>query len=379
MDKTEFLIIGTGIAGYEAVKQLKKLDDNAMITVVTRNKDLSKYTDRITQKAYANLPGRSEWLHSFEWMYEQNIELITGRQVNRVDFEHRKVTLDDHQTIQYQKLLIATGSRVSLAPIDNMELENVFLIKTIEDLKTIESELEKVHHVVISGASLLGLEEAVRLSEMGKKVTVIEYTDLLFSSHLDERISLLLQLDLEGRGIHFMFNRVVKRAEGDGHVERLVLDNDEVIEADAIILNKGIKPNIEFLVGTDIDYDIGIQVNSFLETNIPNVYAAGDCIEWNGLTQSLWTEAQQQGRIAAMNMTGERETFDFHQKASILEVGGLQIFSSGSFNEYDEIDEKINEQGISRIYYKDGNVSGVILYGDVSACKKYLNEEGVDQ
>ncbi|KGX90948.1 NADH dehydrogenase [Pontibacillus halophilus JSM 076056 = DSM 19796] len=249
------------------------------------------------------------------------IQTHTLHEVTKVNPEEKYVYGINHRTNEtfqesYDRLLIATGASPKLPPWKGSHLDGIFTLKTIPDLHAIQSALtEDVNHVTIIGGGYIGLEVAENLIEIGKEVHMIERGERL-AKLFDQDFSPSIHDTATHHGITLSFQESVEGFQGHTHVEAVVTDKG-THPTDLVLAATGVSPNTSFLKGTGINlsYQDAIEVNHYMETNLQDIYAAGDCAtQYHRIKERqdyipLGTHANKQGRIAGLNMVNVPTTF----------------------------------------------------------------------
>lgn len=375
MDRTEYLIIGSGISGYSATKVIREKEPDSMITVITRNKDLEKYRSRLSLSAYDNFEEKDLWMQSIDWYYDNDVELILNAEVVKVDTANNTLHLDDMRSIKYCKLLIATGSRIVLPVVDYGDMENVVMIKTPQDL--ISEEFTNPKNILVIGASVPGIQESILLKQMGKEVSIVEHGDTILYPALNTELSKKIIGDLEELGIKIYIGSEIDTVIGEGEIEKIITTKGDSIDVDLLVLNKGIKSNIEFIMGSEIDYDIGIKVNEYLQTSVENIFGAGDCVEFDKQLVGQWDSSLKQGKTAGENMTGGKQRYRYPDEVKIIEIGSKSLFTYGETSSNSNYETVENHKQFMQLFYNsedknEDNLIGVALYGNITDKDKYV-------
>ena len=377
MDRTEYLIIGSGISGYSATKVIREKEPDSMITVITRNKDLEKYRSRLSSSAYDNFEEKDLWMQSIDWYYDNDVELILNAEVVKVDTANNTLHLDDMRSIKYCKLLIATGSRIVLPVVDYGDMENVVMIKTPQDL--ISEEFTNPKNILVIGASVPGIQESILLKQMGKEVSIVEHGDTILYPALNTELSKKIIGDLEELGIKIYIGSEIDTVIGEGEIEKIITTKGDSIDVDLLVLNKGIKSNIEFIMGSEIDYDIGIKVNEYLQTSVENIFGAGDCVEFDKQLVGQWDSSLKQGKTAGENMTGGKQRYRYPDEVKIIEIGSKSLFTYGETSSNSNYETVENPKQFMQLFYNsedknEDNLIGVALYGNITDKDKYVEK-----
>lgn len=367
LEKVKYLIIGNGIAGLSAAKEIRNNDKNGTITMVSSEEYLTYYRLKLTKNLSENVKPDELFINKQVWYDDRNIKVVLSKIVEKIDTRDNIVVLDDGKLINYEKLLIATGAKPFIPPIPGKYKEGVFALRTLKDLNYIKNYLKDKKRVLVIGGGLLGLEAAWSLREMGKIVSIVEFAPYLLPRQLDKELGEKLDKKLESYGIKVYLPNTAEEIIGDIEITGIVVNGGKIIKTDAILISSGIRANLDLIRETDILFDKGIKVNSNLQTNIDNVYAAGDVVEINNMIIGLWTTSNEQGKIAGANMTGKNEEYNHPKLFSSLNIGDINIFSVGDIHLYDEIYEY--KDPLKDIHHKlfinHGKITGAILFGDI--------------
>ena len=371
MEYTKYLIIGNGIAGHSASLEIRKLDPEGRIVIISREPHNTYYRLKLTELIAH--PGETEdiYLMTEEKAKESNIEILLSNGVTEIRPEEKLVVLENHRDFTYEKLLIATGSQPFIPPTEGQEKEDVISIRTIDDIMRLHRNFKDKEHIVVIGGGLLGLEAAWGLHESGKKVDVVEMAPWLLPRQLDEPSSAQLTARLGEAGIGIHTGTSVTRILGDETVTGVRLGTDEVIDCDGVLFNIGVRPDTALAKEAGIPTERGIIVDEKMRTRIEDIYAAGDCIEHGGMVFGLWTQSNAQGRVAGQNMAGGNAAYTNPKLFSNLKIGDIQIFSSGDVQGYDEVREyQETGDGFKKFFFLDGKPVGAILFGDIKDMAK---------
>ena len=378
------VVIGSGAAGISAASAARKASKDAEITIITEDEDVAYSPCAIPW----GIEGRTGWddivMHDPEfYKRERDIEVLTRTRVDAVDGEKKQVSAGG-RTFQYDALVVATGGTVFVPPIEGKGLENVFVVRTVRDGKMIQRALESAENVVIGGAGVIGLELAVALRDMGKKVTVIEMMDQVIPRIADRDMADMIQKDLESRGIEFVMRAPIQAVNGDGRVESVTANGKEY-PCEVMIFATGVRANLE--IPKALGLDIG-QLNAVIASPtmnayrrgrlVPDVFVAGDLVQCEsavmpGATISqLGSTAVRQGIVAGNNAAdGPKRVFGPVASPWVSMIGDLQIAGTGlslglaSWYGVDVVSGKA--QGLTRArYYPGGKPLTVKVLADRS-------------
>lgn len=322
MKKTEYLIIGGGAAGTTAAETIRTHDKKAGITIVSD--EPHRYYSRIMLSKpnffLGKLPFNSIWLKDDAWYKKNKITFISGKKAVSLDTHGKIVALDDGIELNYDKLLLAVGGGARTLDIPGSDKQNFFYLRTLDDARSIIAQIKHSKRAIVIGGGFVGFEMCDMLHLAGIEVTVIVREPYFWQTVLDEESGHIIEKALEKNGIHIIRNAQVKEVVGDSAVSGVKLSNGMMIEGNIIITGAGIVYPVGWVEDAGVVTASGIIANEYLETNVLDVWTAGDVAEFMDVTlgervqMGNWMNAQQQGKIVALNMlassgTGSRMPF----------------------------------------------------------------------
>lgn len=390
MSKPRLVVIGNGMAGMRTVEELLESSPDKYDITVFGAEPYGNY-NRIMLSAV--LCGEKTIedivINDRQWYQDHGITLHAGpdKAVVKIERGLRKVITQDGTVAEYDRLLIATGSKPIVAEIPGKDLAGVIGFRDILDVDTMLNYAQTHRHAVVLGGGLLGLEAANGLRQRGMEVTVVHNSELLLNRQMDKEAGLLLQAELERRGLTFKMAAQTEALQGDasGHVRAVQFKDGSELVCDLFIMAIGVKPNIALAKQAGLYCERGIVVNDTLQSYDPSVYAVGECIQHRGATFGLVAPLFEQAKVCANHLSahGVAEYVTL-PTATKLKVTGINLFSVGDFIG-DEHSETICYRDRSFAVYKKlvlrGNkLSGAVLYGDTADGAWYqgLLEQGVD-
>lgn len=369
MEPVHYLIIGGGIAGTAAAETVRQRDRTGKISIVSSEPHRLYSRIMLSKPDWfsGKIPEGSIWLKKPEWYADHRIELIAGRRAARLDAAKKEVALDGGAVMRYDKLLLAIGTCPRLWGIKGSDKRGVHYLRTLDDAKKIIEEVKTAKKAAVAGGGAIGFEICELLRLAGLEVTLIIRERHYWDPVLDEPSGRLIESALERNGVRVMRGRLVDEVAGGEHVERLALDDGSVVESDMVVVGIGGVCEIDAFRQSGVRTGRGIIADRFLETSIPDVFVAGDAAEaYDPLSDEhvmygSWSNAQQQGRTAALNMTGERQEYRFVSTYTVHGFG-ITICFAGNINPLQDrrLISRRSPDGRScgRLFIKDGRVIG---------------------
>lgn len=317
MQEVKYLVIGGGIAGTTAAETIRAKDSRGSIAIVS-DEPHRLYSRILLSKPnffLERIPFEQIWLKREEWYRENKIELLAGRKAIRLEPQKRIVELDDGQKLTYEKLLLAIGGCARQWGITGSEKEGVFYLRTLDDAKNIIAAVKKAGRAVCIGGGFVSFEMCEMLKLASLDVTLILRESHYWEPLLDETSGKLIEEAMQKGGVKILRNAEVKEVLGKEKVEGAILKDGTRLSCDMIIVGIGVFCPFDWLKPSGLDVNRGIIANEYLETNLQDVWTAGDAAEFMDLTLGErvqlgnWVNAQMQGKIAGLNMAGGHEPF----------------------------------------------------------------------
>ncbi|MFW9936997.1 MAG: NAD(P)/FAD-dependent oxidoreductase [Candidatus Thorarchaeota archaeon] len=362
----KFVIIGIGGAGISSVEAIREYDQESEIIMISKE-DVPPYSACLLCHYILEEEERDVvFWKGKEFFNQMNVIPILGREVRSIQHEDKKVLIDS-ESVEYDKLLIAAGGYVDLPPIKGLDKNGIFTFKTLNETDKIYNwiKTKKVKKAVVIGAGFIGLDAAEGLKKKEISVTVIETLDRVLPRMLDKEMGNIAKEILEKNDINLVLNNNVTEILGKKQVKGVKLANGKTLDADIVIVATGVKPNLEFLKDSGINTNIGVIVNEFLQTNVPEIYAAGDIVEsTNLMTENrepilLWSNALTQGTIAGYNMVGRKIKYEGSAIQTLIKVFGIPIISDGIY-EGEEL-KFFEDNTYKKMYLKNSTINGYML------------------
>jgi len=312
---TSHIIIGAGPAGVVAAETIRKLDKDAIITVIGDEPEAPYSRMAIPYYLEENIEAEGTHLRKTDNHYENLDIQVINDLVKTVDTDNKQVETTDGLTLDYDKLLIATGSHPLTPPIPGIDNPKVGNCWDLADSRKIIEHVKPGSTVVQIGAGFIGCIILEALVKRGANLTVVEMDNRMVPRMLDEQCGGMLKSWCESKGVTVLTETQVQRIEDSGEQVKVHLSKGEPIEADFVISATGVASNTEFLKDSKIDIDQGILVNHNLQTNIPDVYAAGDVAQGIDFSTGSYTvhaiqpTAADHGTVTGKNMVKDNSSF----------------------------------------------------------------------
>lgn len=376
----KYVIIGASAAGAQAAEELRKLDKESKITIISQEKYLPYSRCLLSRFVDGRLTENNLYFKTQAFFKDYDIEGVLGARVIAIDKTAKKIIAQDKREFAYDKLLLATGSSPRLPKIEGLGLNGVYSFYSLGDAYKVNEKIKDSKTAVVVGAGFVGLEAAYALAKRGLKVTVIEKCSQILPNQMDITASRIIQKDLEELGVEIILDESLILIEGNHKVNSVITADKSHIQCDLVIIATGMTPNKELADQIQIDRGRGILVDDFLVTSEKDIYAAGDVIEIQDIStgkrvvSATWLNAVLQGKFAAYNMTGLRKRYtqavgiqnavQFHQIPAIS-FGKTIIESEEDQQEY-EVISMHNDKVYKKLIFKSDKICGMIFVGDIA-------------
>lgn len=368
-----YVIIGNSTAAIGCIEGIRKIDTDGKITVIS-NEPHHTYGRPLISYMLLGKTDEERMKYRPNDFYEvNNVETVLGKTVVSIDKDSKTVKLDGGSDIAYDKLLVATGSRPFVPPMEGLDkVEKSFTFMTLDDAKALGQAISSESRVLVIGAGLIGLKCVEGIADKVKSIEVVDLANRILPSILDEKGSAMVQKFLEDKkGIKFTLNDSVAAFEGNN----ATLKSGKTVDFDVVVVAVGVRPNTELLAEAGAKVERGIVVNSKSETSLEDIYAAGDCT----VSHNIATDADQiiailpnaylQGETAGMNMAGGDKSFDNAVPMNAIGFFDYHIITAGAYTG----EQYVAEDGDSYkcLFTDNGLLKGFIMIGNVSKAGIY--------
>ena len=374
--KQKLVVIGNGMAGMRTIEELLSAAPEQYDITVFGAEPYGNY-NRIMLSAVLCGDKTIEdiVINNRQWYIDNNITLHAGESKAVISIERglQKVIAKDGTTADYDRLLIATGSKAVVPDVTGCDLDGVISFRDIVDVNKMLAYSRSHKKAVVLGGGLLGLEAANGLVLRGMDVTVIHNHDVLLNRQMDKPAGLLLQTELEKKGIKFKMAAKLSGLFGDenNHITRVHFEDGSELDCDLFITAIGVHPNITLAKQAGLYCERGIVVNDTLQSYDPSVYAVGECIQHRGDTFGLVAPLFEQAKVCANHLSahGVAEYITL-PTATKLKVTGIHLFSIGDIQGDKQCESLCFSDSALGIYkklvLKDDKLVGAVLYGDTA-------------
>lgn len=365
----KILIVGAGPAGVSAAETIREQNHQIEIEILS-SEPYPPYSppamiDHFLHGSKAHFWKGQDWPERLEVRYRNGCEAA------KINPDSATVSLANGERIPYDKLLIATGSRL-YAPLEGSDLPGVYNFKSLSAAEQLVQEVTQktARSALIVGAGFIGMEIALLLADLGVDVTQIEMQDQVMGRMLNDETAKVALDRMRDRGVKVLLNIKAAAFVGDDRARAVRLESGEIMEADLLIAATGVKPNLEWIAGSGIDHGWGITVDDRMKTNAENIYAAGDAVEVEDpltgetFVHAIFPNAVEQGKTAGLNMLGLSIEYAGPKRMNSLKHLGIPIMVVG-LKEGDEVLHSAKDGSLRTLYIQDHRLVGYQLVGDI--------------
>ena len=370
------VIIGNSAAALNAITAIRRNGSNWSITLISAEKHYAYSPVLLTYYLSKKISRERIFLVNQDFYNNHNVDLVLENRAIQVDPEKQIVYLKDGKKIGYDNLLIATGSSPKRPGFKGEDLKGVFTLKSIDDAEKILKVSSNMKEVVIVGGGLIGLQAANALFSKDRKITMVIGSRQPLSQNVDPPCAESVCQSIKECGISILFETNVISIERVKNKLKVELNSGNILDADSVIIGKGVTPNIQLVRESGIDVNRGIIVDETMRTNFSNVFAAGDVAEGNNLVTgkkqviATWPNACLQGKTAGINMAGGKSKF-YSLNSNICSFLGNTVASVGIIKRYNvnfkESSYTNPSKGLYRkiVWNKKDEIIGALLMGKV--------------
>lgn len=376
--RSRLVVVGNGMAGARTVEEILLRDGSRQWEIVVFGDEPCGNYNRVLLSGVLSgaQPAAEIFLHPLSWYAENGLTLYAGERVTHIDRANRTVTSAAGREVAYDRLILATGSRPFVPPVQGLcddqgkPRAGVFVFRTLDDCRRIAGYAGRSRRAVVVGGGLLGLEAAYGLKQYGLEVHVVQQSGRLMDRQLDPAAAAILHQSVERMGVRVHLGRRTSEVLGSDRVRGVAFDDGTSIDGDMVVFACGIRPNVELARDCGLPVERGIVVDDHLRTADPAIFAVGECVEHRGTTYGLVAPAWEQARVLADHLTGRPESaYAGSRTTARLKVMGVELTSVGEPETSAPEDEVVQYVEPKRGLYKklvirDNRLVGAIILGD---------------
>ncbi len=372
MKKLKLVMVGNGMAGVRTLEELIKIAPDVYDITVFGAEPHPNYNRILLSPVLAGEQSVQDIiLNDLDWYQNHGITLHLGKKITQIDRARRQVIADDGTTVEYDRLLLATGSNPFLLPVPGNDLTGVIGYRDIADTNAMIEAAKTKRHAIVIGGGLLGLEAANGLKLRGMQVTVVHLPGWLMERQLDPVAGKMLQQSLEDRGLVFKMEKNTQALIGDeqGQVKAIRFTDGSELPADLVVMAVGIRPNTALAESAGLHCHRGIVVNDTMQTFDPRIYAVGECVNHRGTAYGLVAPLFEMAKVCANHLANFGiGRYQGSVTSTKLKVTGIDLFSAGEFMGGEGTEEIVLSDPIGGVYKKlvirEDKLVGACLYGD---------------
>ncbi|CAH1195160.1 Nitrite reductase [NAD(P)H] [Paenibacillus allorhizoplanae] len=378
MGKQKLVLIGNGMAGVRCVEEILALaPDRFEITIFGSEPHPNYNRIMLSKVLQGSTTVKDITINDWQWYEDKEITLYAGDPVISIDTAKRRVVSEKGRIVEYDQLILATGSLPFMLPLPGADKPGVTAFRDINDCNKMIETSKNYKKAVVIGGGLLGLEAARGLLNLGMDVHVVHIYHHLMERQLSPTSAGMLRRELEKQGMKFLLEKQTEKILGKKRVEGLLFKDGSKVEADLIVIAVGVRPNIKLAADSGIETNRAIMVDDYMETNVPGVYAVGECAEHRNMVYGLVAPLYEQGKVLAKKICGlETEGYQGSILYSQLKVSGVEVFSAGEIRDSEITTSLKVIDGIKNTYKKiavrNNKIVGAVLFGDSSEGNKLL-------
>lgn len=368
-----YVIIGNSAAAVGTISGIREIDPNGKITVISDEKYHTYSRPLISYWLQGKVTDKNIYYRDPDFYEKNGVETVFGKKVTKINTDGKTVVLDDGISVPYDKLMVATGSKPFVPPMNGLDKVHYHTFMSYDSVKAIRSEIKPNMRVLIIGAGLIGLKAAEALSAYSAQITVVDMADRILPSILDVRAGVKMQKHIEKQGVRFILG--TSADELTEHSAKL--KNGVTVDFDMLIIAVGVRPNTELISDAGGKVERGIITDNTQKTTLNDVYAAGDCTVSHDASSdsdkilALLPNAYMQGEVAGRNMAGRENYYVNAIPMNAIGFFGLHIITAGSYDGEEFIDE--TENTYKKLVFRDNTLKGYILMGDVKRAGIYTS------
>lgn len=379
----KYVVLGNGNAGFVAAKTIRENDKDGSILMISEEKSLTYSRPMLTKTPLRSYDLKKTLLYPSFWYEEQKIDVMLDTIIDKLDPTSKTVFCGE-QEISYDKCVYALGAYNFIPPIKGSDKAEVTSIRTYDDIYNLKKLSVDAKNAVVIGGGVIGLEAASELARYGLKVVVLEALPVLMPRLLDEDTANTLQNSITSFEIYTGVS--VQEISGNEKTEAVNLADGRSFPADLVVVSAGVRANTKIAMEAGIECDKAVVINERAETSIKDIYACGDCCQYNGANYALWSQATEQGIAAGTNITGGNVSMGIIDSTMVLNTEEISIFAIGDAGKNPELTYTteitdnmapsnfgVNPQYLrffEKRFYAEGKLVGATIVGNLSRVRE---------
>jgi 3-phenylpropionate/trans-cinnamate dioxygenase ferredoxin reductase subunit len=370
--RADFLLIGGGLAAGSCAAKLREEGADGSILLVGREPAPPYHRPPLSKEYLREEESREDaYVNPAGWWKENDVELLTGTSVMKLDLSERTVRLSSREEVGFDRALLATGSNVRRLRVEGGDHDGIHYLRTFGNSDAIRADADEAEHVVVVGGSYIGTEVAASLTARGKRCTIVMLESVTLERSFGPEVGRFFQGLLEEHGVEVVGSDELERFEGaERGVERVVTKGGRELECGCVVIGAGVMPDVMLArsAGLELGELGGVACSARLETSASGVYAAGDIAEYESrlfgrVRIEHWDVADKQGKTAALNLLGrdaphEELPYFF---SDLADWSSLEYVGRGSGEPV--IRGSMDDGAFSAFYLDDGRVRGALSVG----------------
>ncbi len=370
-----YVIIGNGGAGISALQAIRSVDKKSPITIISREKYPAYSPCSLPNLLGGKIEEPTILRFDKEFYNRLNVKFVKNTEINEILPKEKEIKDSKGKIIRFDKLLIAVGAKpITPKEIKGLDLNGVHVMGTLDSCLGILDHIKTgVNQALVVGGGFMGVETATMLNMKGIKVTIVEMLPHILSRMIDTDMSEKVEEILKDHDIELLLKSTVKSVNGKKTVTDVSLGKKK-LPCDMVVLAIGVFPNIDIVKGTGIKINKGIIVNSKMQTNKKDIFAAGDIaevreqIEGRLGSYAIWPNAIEQGRIAGLNMAGEDIEYLGAEVINVLDIFNTPVVAMGrTSHELGDckVISRFTPQDSKKILLKKNKILGIQFIGSI--------------
>jgi 3-phenylpropionate/trans-cinnamate dioxygenase ferredoxin reductase component len=387
----DFLLVGGGIASAHCASELRRRGADGSVLLVGREPEPPYERPPLSKEYLRGDDGyarKDAYVHPVDWYEENEVELLSGRNVMSIDPGARTAKLQGGEEVAFGQALLGTGAIVNILRAEGAENEGIHYLRAFGNSDAIRADAESAEHVVLVGGSYIATEVAASLGARGVRCTLLMMEDATLSRTFGADAGRWFQERLESHGVTVHGGEELEAFEGDGRVRAVVAKSGLALECDTVIVGTGVRADAMLAERAGLEVADGIVCDSKLRTSVAGIYAAGDCCSYDSVVHGRrlrvehWDVAMQQGMHAARNMLGDDADYEVvpYFFSDLADWASLEYVGPAAEWE-EEVWRGDREAGEFSLWYlRDDRVAGCLSVGrpeDLAEARRML-AAGVD-